>query len=87
MPDYKIRYTAKPEDGFEETRRTEVTAADRNAAIAQIRESDPQFMVVNTLVLADAPAEEKPSKSKGQILFLIMSALMALAFIGSGMMR
>jgi hypothetical protein len=88
MTDYKIRYLSKTEDGFEEIRKVEISAPNRDAAIAMVRDSDPQFIVVNSLTRADAETIDAPKKRNiGQILFLMMSGLMALGFIGSSFLK
>jgi hypothetical protein len=88
MTDYKIRYLSKTEDGFEEIRKVEISAPNRDAAIAMVRDSDPQFIVVNSLTRADAETIDAPKKRNiGQILFLLMSGLMALGFIGSSFLK
>jgi hypothetical protein len=88
MTEYKIRYLSRTDDGYEETRKVEITAPDRDTAIAMVREQDQGFIVVNSLVRADADTLEAPKKRNlGQILFLMMSGLMALGFIGSSFLK
>jgi hypothetical protein len=88
MTEYKIRYLSRTDDGYEETRKIEITAPDRDTAIAMVREQDQGFIVVNSLTRADADTLEAPKKRNfGQILFLMMSGLMALGFIGSSFLK